>query len=95
LCHYLNAKERLKATLDDIQTCIDKSFSKTIVFDELWKEQPEAEREWLRKMLKGSIAVDTPDIALKNLVRLNYVEIIDNRYTIAIPMFAAWIDMYK
>ena len=35
----------------------------------------------------------TADSVLKSHVRLNFVEVVDNRHTIAVPMFAAWIDV--
>jgi hypothetical protein len=91
LCRHLNAEGRLKATPDDIQKSIDNGFGKAGLFDELWRQQPDAERVWLKKMREGSIVVHTADSALKSLVRLNFVEVVDNRHTIAVPMFAAWI----
>jgi hypothetical protein len=91
LCRRLNEQQRLHAEPDDMQAAIDAAFGKTSLFDELWRQQNEAERTWLRSLAAEPRPVDRPDEFLRSLTRTYFVEQVGDKYQVAVPMFAAWI----
>jgi hypothetical protein len=95
LCRRLNDQSRLRAESADIQAAIDAAFSKTSLFDELWRQQDDRGRTWLRVLAAEPRPVDRPDEALRRLVRTHFVQSADGKHQVAVPMFAAWIRDQK
>lgn len=67
LTRLLNAESRLVATDHDLERAIDASFNQTALYSELWSQQSDAERSWLRRLAHSEATPRdgaTPDAAL-------------------------------
>jgi hypothetical protein len=91
LCRRLNEEERLRASDGDLEVAVDQAIAKTNLFQELWAQQDEAERDWLCRLARAPIAVERPDPALRELVRRGFAEQREGVMHVAVPMFATWI----
>jgi uncharacterized protein len=91
LCRLLNARGgRRRATDDELTEVFDIVVRGADLFDELWRQRTEEERESLRRLAASSEPLP-PDAAALQLVREGYVEKRAGKITIAVPLFREWI----
>jgi uncharacterized protein len=91
LCRLLNARGgRRRATEAELTEVFDGVVNGSDLFDELWRQRTEAERDTLRR-LAASPGAAASDPVLHQLLREGYIHKQDGQVAIAVPLFRDWI----
>ena len=88
----LNDNSRLKADDGDLEAAFDLATAQTPLFPELWRQRSEDEKAILKALALGQDPPDQTRPTLRQLEKQGYVTRRDNRPTIAVPLFSAWIQ---
>ncbi|HEU4406639.1 MAG TPA: ATP-binding protein [Polyangiaceae bacterium] len=91
LCRLLNQRGgRGRATHWDIDKAVDRVLVDADLFDELWRQRTEAEKELLRRLARTPEAA-APDPVQRQLLRDGYLEKNGDCVQIVVPLFRTWI----
>ncbi|MDY7093172.1 MAG: hypothetical protein SX243_09395 [Acidobacteriota bacterium] len=97
LVQRLNTAQRLKATDDDLTAALDRALEENNLFQNLWDDFTEAERQLMAAMARGGDWETSPTTELNrartDLARELYIRksADEDSWQISVPLFAEWI----
>jgi uncharacterized protein len=91
LCRFLNNHGgRLKASDADLTKVFDVVLAELDLFDEIWRQRTDEERNSLRQLAVSDEPIDR-SLVVRQLVREGYLAAHDTKVEFAVPLFRTWI----
>ena len=91
LCRHLNEERRHHATPQDIDRAFDRVLIESPLFDELWRQRTDDEKNLLRSLALGTGPGEVAQGVRRELEREGYLTQEEDELVVTVPLFARWI----